>query len=36
MLGEWVVRGEAPHDMELLGGMVEDICYRNAKQYFEF
>ena len=36
MLGEWVVRGEAPHDMELLGGMVEDICYRNAKHYFEF
>ncbi|MFC4102155.1 glucuronate isomerase [Paenibacillus xanthanilyticus] len=36
MLGEWVVRGEAPHDMELLGGMVEDICYGNAKRYFEF
>ncbi|MFB9331075.1 glucuronate isomerase [Paenibacillus aurantiacus] len=36
MLGEWVVRGEAPHDMELLGGMVEDICYGNAKRYFAF
>ncbi|TYP69588.1 glucuronate isomerase [Paenibacillus methanolicus] len=36
MLGEWVARGEAPHDMELLGGMVEDICYGNAKRYFEF
>lgn len=36
MLGEWVERGEAPHDMELLGGMVEDICYRNAKNYFGF
>lgn len=36
MLGEWVVRGEAPDDTDLLGGMVEDICYRNAKQYFNF
>ncbi|MFB9278938.1 glucuronate isomerase [Cohnella cellulosilytica] len=36
MLGEWVERGEAPHDMELLGGMVEDISYRNAKNYFGF
>ncbi|WP_391570978.1 glucuronate isomerase [Cohnella sp.] len=36
MLGGWVERGEAPEDMELLGGMVEDICYRNAKNYFGF
>ncbi|RED63857.1 glucuronate isomerase [Cohnella lupini] len=36
MLGEWVVRGEVPYDLELLGGMVEDICYRNAKAYFDF
>lgn len=36
MLGEWVARGEAPYDMELLGGMVEDICYGNARRYFEF
>lgn len=36
MIGEWVVQGEAPHDLELLGGMVEDICYRNAEQYFDF
>jgi len=36
MLGEWVERGEAPHDMELLGGMVEDICFRNAQNYFGF
>jgi len=36
MLGEWVERGEAPQDMELLGGMVEDICYRNAGSYFGF
>ncbi len=36
MIGEWVVRGEAPHDLELLGGMVENISYRNAKNYFNF
>ncbi|XID93271.1 glucuronate isomerase [Paenibacillaceae bacterium WGS1546] len=36
LLGEWVERGEAPHDMDMLGGMVEDICYRNAKNYFGF
>jgi len=36
MLGEWVEQGEAPNDMELLGGLVEDICYKNAKNYFGF
>jgi len=36
MLGEWVVRGEVPHDMELLGEMVENICYKNAENYFNF
>jgi glucuronate isomerase len=36
MLGEWVVRGEVPYDLELLGGMVENISYRNAKNYFNF
>ncbi|MDR2589167.1 MAG: glucuronate isomerase [Spirochaetales bacterium] len=30
----WVEAGEAPRDMKLLGGMVEDICYNNAKNYF--
>ncbi len=34
LLGEDVKRGELPKDMELLGGMVEDICYRNARNYF--
>ncbi|MBB3111911.1 glucuronate isomerase [Paenibacillus phyllosphaerae] len=36
MLGEWVVRGEAPYDMELLGGLVERISYGNAQSYFGF
>ncbi|NLY92196.1 MAG: glucuronate isomerase [Firmicutes bacterium] len=34
LLGEWAVRGEAPADPHLLGGMVEDICYHNACRYF--
>ena len=25
-----------PHDIDLVGGMVKDICYRNAKGYFGF
>ncbi|WP_159882113.1 glucuronate isomerase [Paenibacillus puerhi] len=36
LLGEWVIQGEAPHDMELLGGMVRDISYDNANGYFDF
>jgi glucuronate isomerase len=36
MIGEWVVRGEVPYDLELLGGMVENISYLNAKNYFGF
>jgi glucuronate isomerase len=34
MVGTWVEDGEAPRDMGLLGGMVADICYTNAKEYF--
>jgi len=36
LIGEWVENGEAPHDLELLGDMVQNISYRNAKQYFGF
>jgi glucuronate isomerase len=36
LIGEWVENGEAPNDMKLLGKMVEDICYNNAKAYFGF
>jgi glucuronate isomerase len=36
LLGEWVENGEAPADMELLGDMVQNISYRNAKAYFGF
>jgi len=34
LLGEWVENGEAPEDMELLGSIVQGICYNNAKMYF--
>lgn len=36
LLGEWVENGEFPDDMELLGEIVEGICYNNAKEYFGF
>jgi glucuronate isomerase len=35
LLGRDVENGEIPNDMELVGGMVKDICYYNAKKYFE-
>jgi glucuronate isomerase len=34
LLGNDVENGELPDDMELLGGMVKDICFRNASAYF--
>ena len=33
LLGEWVENAEAPDDMKLLGKMVQDICFNNAKEY---
>lgn len=35
MLGQWVVDGEAPHDIKLLGEMVQNISFNNAESYFE-
>jgi len=34
MLGSDVEAGLLPNDTELLGKMVEDICFNNAKNYF--
>lgn len=34
LIGEWVENGEVPGDMKLLGGMVQDISFNNAKNYF--
>lgn len=36
LIGNDVEEGLVPDDMELLGGMVENICYNNAKNFFEF
>ncbi len=36
LLGNDVENGEIPNDMELLGQMVENICFNNAKEYFNF
>ncbi|MEI6891317.1 MAG: glucuronate isomerase [Pontiella sp.] len=34
LIGRDVENGELPADMELLGKMVENICYHNAVEYF--
>ena len=34
LLGEWVEQGKYPEDMETLGELVQDICFRNARRYF--
>ena len=34
LLGSWAENGEYPNDPVLLGGLVEDVCYNNAKRYF--
>ncbi|WP_316835196.1 glucuronate isomerase [Pedobacter nutrimenti] len=36
LLGEDVENGELPEDMDWLGKVVKDICYFNAKNYFNF
>jgi glucuronate isomerase len=36
LLGNDVENGELPPDMEVLGQMVQNICYYNAKEYFSF
>lgn len=35
-LGQWVEDGRIPADEDWLGGVVEDVCYRNARDYFGF
>ena len=34
LLGNDMENGELPNDMELIGNMVKDICFRNAVRYF--
>jgi glucuronate isomerase len=34
LLGQDVERGQLPRDMKLLGAMVREICFENARDYF--
>lgn len=34
LIGSWAENGEVPLDYELLGKMVQNICFNNAKEYF--
>jgi glucuronate isomerase len=36
MLGEEMENGELPNDMELVGKLVADVCFHNAKNYFNW
>ncbi|MBU2700799.1 glucuronate isomerase [Sporomusaceae bacterium BoRhaA] len=36
LLGEWMEKGEVPNDWDMIGGIVQDICFHNAKTYFGF
>jgi glucuronate isomerase len=36
LIGSWIERGLAPADYNLVGRMVEDICYNNAVAYIGF
>jgi glucuronate isomerase len=36
ILGREIEQGLIPNDLKLVGGLVTDICYKNAKQYFPF
>jgi glucuronate isomerase len=36
ILGEEIENGELPNDLEWIGGMVRDISYNNARDYFNW
>lgn len=36
ILGTEIEKGLIPNDIELVGSMVKDICYYNAKRFFNF
>jgi len=36
LLGDDIENGELPNDIEWTGKIVSDICYFNAKNYFNF
>lgn len=36
LFGKDIENGELPNDIPFIGGLIEDICYNNAKNYFKF
>ncbi|GLB48036.1 glucuronate isomerase [Neptunitalea lumnitzerae] len=36
LFGDEIKRGELPNDIEWIGKIIQDICYNNAKEYFNF
>ncbi len=34
LFGEEIENGELPNDLEWIGKVIQDICYRNARNYF--
>lgn len=36
LIGKWVENGEYPADEKFLGTLVENICVKNAREYFGF
>ena len=36
LIGGWVDDGEYPKDMKALAEIVTGVCYKNAKNYFQF
>ncbi len=36
LFGEEITKGELPNDISWTGGIIKDICYNNARDYFKF
>ncbi len=36
LFGEEIENGEMPNDIEWVGNIIQDICYRNARNYFNW
>jgi glucuronate isomerase len=34
LVGRWIEMGEIPADREMVGGMIRNICFSNARNYF--
>jgi glucuronate isomerase len=36
MLAKDILQGKIPEDYDLVGSMIQNICYYNAKSHFKF